>query len=208
MSLNFSGFMHRFADGLSAYNLPLVLRLAGDVDVATLRWSFAQLLHRHESLRTDFESTDEVVKSELATFFQVFPQGVVWGNTKDGQGYDLVLSATNGVARIDIDALTARMDRFDHARVGQSLSDVGYTSALGLLTTYAGTARSLEPWLRGSEINRDKNLRLMFQAGLYLNRYQQFTIYNDILEHSRFPTGLFSGSPGNLALLRSLLGFE
>jgi spermidine synthase len=155
-----------------------------------------------------YESTDEVVKSELATFFRVFPQGVVWGNTKDGQGYDLVLSATNGVARIDIDALTARMDRFDHARVGQSLSDVGYTSALGLLTTYAGTAQDLEPWLRGSEINRDKNLRLMFQAGLYLNRYQQFSIFNDILEHSRFPTGLFSGSPGNLALLRSLLGLE
>lgn len=155
-----------------------------------------------------YETTDEVVKSELATFFQVFPQGVVWGNTKDGQGYDLVLSAKNGLGSIDIDGLTARMDRFDHARVGQSLSDVGYTSALGLLTTYAGTARSLEPWLRGSEINRDKNLRLMFQAGLYLNRYQQFTIYNDILEHSRFPTGLFSGSPANVALLRALLGFE
>jgi spermidine synthase len=155
-----------------------------------------------------YETTEEVVKSELATFFQVFPRGVVWGNTKEGLGYDLVLSSTNGPRTIDIDALVARIDRFDHGPVAQSLSEVGFPSALGLLTTYSGTAQDLAPWLAGSEINRDRNLRLMFQAGLHLNRYQQSSIYREILDRSRFPSDLFSGSPPNIILLRAFLGLE
>jgi len=155
-----------------------------------------------------YETTDEVVKSELATFFRVFPQGTVWGNTKEGLGYDLVLAAKNGRQTIDIDALTDRLGRFDHAGVAQSLSEVGFPSTLGLLSAYAGTARDLQPWLADSEINRDRNLRLMFQAGLHLNRYQQSSIYRDILEQSRFPVDLFSGSPRNMVILRTLLGFE
>jgi spermidine synthase len=148
------------------------------------------------------------VKSEMATFFEAFPQGLVWGNTNDGKGYDLVLSATDGTPRIDIDALSARLNRADHAWVRESLSDVGYTSALELLSTYAGRARDLRRWLDGSEINLDRNLRLMFLAGLYLNRYQQSTIYGEILAQARFPSDIFLGSPQSVALLRMFLGFE
>ena len=155
-----------------------------------------------------YETTEEVVKSELATFFQVFPQGTVWGNTKEGLGYDLVLAAKNGAQNIDIDELTERLDRFDHAGVAQSLSEVGFPSTLGLLSTYAGTGRDLRSWLADSEINRDRNLRLMFQAGLQLNRYQQSSIYRDILDQSRFPDDLFSGSPRNVLMLRAVLGFD
>jgi spermidine synthase len=155
-----------------------------------------------------YETTDDVVKSELATFFQVFPDGTVWGNTKWGQGYDLVLAAKNGDPTINIDALIDRLDRFDHARVTESISEVGYSSAFSLLTTFATTGRDLRPWLAGSEINRDRNLRLMFQAGLSLNQYQQDNIYEQILAPARFPTELFSGSQQNIVLLRAFLGLE
>ncbi|MFH1764100.1 MAG: fused MFS/spermidine synthase [Gemmatimonadota bacterium] len=155
-----------------------------------------------------YETTAGVVKSEMATFFQVFPQGMVWGNTKQGLGYDLVLAATDGTPRIDIDGLTARLNRVDHARVRQSLGEVGYSSALELLSTYAGRARELEPWLEGSQINRDRNLRLMYLAGLQLNKYQQSSIYREILGRSRFPAEIFAGSPQSLALLRMFLEFE
>ena len=37
-----------------------------------------------------YQSSTDVVKSEIATFLQVFPDGVVLGNTYDGAGYDLV----------------------------------------------------------------------------------------------------------------------
>jgi hypothetical protein len=46
-------------DGQSAaYNIPLTLRLRGNLDVAALRESFADLLRRHESLRTAIEERD------------------------------------------------------------------------------------------------------------------------------------------------------
>ena len=41
-----------------------------------------------------YESNTAAVKSEIATFMEAFPNGVVWGNTQDGRGYDLVLMGT------------------------------------------------------------------------------------------------------------------
>ena len=38
-----------------------------------------------------YESDEETVKTELATFFSVFPNGTVWSNYAEGDGYDLVL---------------------------------------------------------------------------------------------------------------------
>jgi spermidine synthase len=155
-----------------------------------------------------YESTADVVKSELATFFRVFPEGLVWGNTQNGQGYDVVLSATGASPRIDVDALTARLLQPDHTYVAESLAEVGFTTPNDLLATYASRARDLEPWLAGSQINRDRNLRLMFLAGLGLNRYEQAGIYREILEHSRFPQDVLTGSPERIQRLRRSLGMR
>ncbi len=38
-----------------------------------------------------YESNTEAVKSEIGTFLEVFPNGIVFGNTNEGKGYDLVL---------------------------------------------------------------------------------------------------------------------
>ncbi len=38
-----------------------------------------------------YESNPAAVKSEIGTFMKAFPNSVVWGNTNNGQGYDLVL---------------------------------------------------------------------------------------------------------------------
>ena len=143
----------------------------------------------------------------MATFFKVFPQGMVWGNLKEGQGYDVVLSATTGTPAINLDALITRLTRVDHSFVRESLSDVGVNSALELLASYAGRAPDLSEWLEGAEINRDRNLRLMYLAGLRLNRYEQTSIYREILEYSRFPVDVFDGSPQPLAALQRLMGF-
>ncbi|WP_257139078.1 condensation domain-containing protein, partial [Streptomyces sp. rh34] len=48
-------------DGQSAaYNLPIAMRLTGDLDRAALQASIADLVSRHESLRTVFPDTDGV----------------------------------------------------------------------------------------------------------------------------------------------------
>jgi spermidine synthase len=143
-----------------------------------------------------YESDAATVKSELATFFSVFPNGTIWGNENDGGGYDTVLLGQAGPARIDVDDMENRLARPDNARVVASLGEVGFRSAINLLSTYAGQASDLQPWLRGAEINRDANLRLQFLAGMAVNTSAEGIIYNQILIYRHFPEGLFAVSAG------------
>ena len=51
----------------------------------------------------------------------------------------------------------------------------------------------LAPWLADATINRDRNLRLQYLAGMGFNLYQSEAIYADMLQYSRYPEGLFVG---------------
>ena len=141
-----------------------------------------------------YESNEAAVKSEIATFFDAFPNGVIWGNTNNGQGYDLVLLGQNEPTRIDLAAVQARLSRPEYAPVAQSLREIGFYSAVDLFSTYAGQASDLAGWLKDAAINHDRNLRLQYLAGMGLNLYQSAAIYSDMLAYSRFPDNLFVGS--------------
>ena len=52
-----------------------------------------------------YESSEEVVKSEIGTFFEAFPNGTVWGNDRSGEGYDVVLLGQQEPTHIDIEAM-------------------------------------------------------------------------------------------------------
>lgn len=144
-----------------------------------------------------YESNEDVIRSEFGTFFEVFPHGTVWGNDRNGQGYDVVLLGQADDTRIDVDAMQARLNRPDHAPVVASLEDIGMGSAIRLLATFAGQATDLKKWLTGAEINHDRNLRLQYLAGMWLNSYEEKTIYEVILAQRRFPEELFIGSGTN-----------
>jgi spermidine synthase len=146
----------------------------------------------------------ETVKSEFATFFQAFPNGTIWGNSNNG-GYDTVALGQLEPARIDIDALDRRLARPDYAAVAQSLHEVGFNLAVGLLATYATQEPDLRPWLVGAEINRDGNLRLQYLAGLGLNTSMEAAIYNEILSYHTFPRNLFVGSEERLQALEAAM---
>jgi spermidine synthase len=150
-----------------------------------------------------YDSGMEAVKSEVATFLQVFPDGIVWGNTSRGAGYDVVLSGQVEPAEIDLDEMERLLSTPEFAPVAMSLREIGFNSAAALLSTYAGRGRELGPWLVNAEINRDKNLRLQFLAGLGMNIDQRAEIYREILKYRRFPDDLFAGSPDRLKALRS-----
>ena len=142
-----------------------------------------------------YESNEEAVKSEIATFLDAFPNGVVWGNTSEGKGYDLVLLGPVDPITIDVDAIDARLKEPQYAPVARSLREIGMTSAVDLFSTYAGRKADLAPWLRDAQINHDKNLRLQYLAGLGLNLYQADVIYADMLKYvSKTPDDLFTGS--------------
>src|SRR4051812_48982238 len=113
-----------------------------------------------------YESNEEAVKSEVATFLEAFPNGAVFANTANGQGYDLVLYGPRDAGKIDIDAVQARLNAPANARITQSLRQIGINSAVDLFGTYAGRTTDMANWLKDAQINRDSNLRLQFLAGL------------------------------------------
>ncbi len=51
-------FIHRFEGPSATYNIPLALRLSGSLDVGALELALADLLERHESLRTLIDDSD------------------------------------------------------------------------------------------------------------------------------------------------------
>ena len=152
-----------------------------------------------------YESGTEAVKSEIATFLEAFPNGTIWANTVNGQGYDLVLMGQLEPTHIDIDVLDERLQRPAYTEVRASLSEVGIDSVLDLLSTYAGRADELGPWLEDADINRDRNLRLQYLAGLGINRYEQDLIYRQMLSYITYPEELFVGPGDALAWLRGVI---
>ncbi len=148
-----------------------------------------------------YQSNEEAVKSEIGTFFDAFPNGVIFANTVNNAGYDLVLLGQVEPIRIDVDEWQARLQRPEYRVVAQSLNEIGFPSAVELLATYAGRGRDLGGWLKDAAINRDRNLRLQYLAGLGFNLRMSGTIYNNMLAYRRRPDGLFSGSGPMMAML-------
>ena len=148
-----------------------------------------------------YESSLEAVKSEVATFFEVFPHGMVFANLAYGQGYDVVMLAQKEPAPIDLDEIDRKLSSPEYAPVRQSLAEVGFYSAAQLMATFAAKKPEIDPWIADAQLNRDRNLRLQFLAGMGMNLYEADRIYRDMAEHRTFPEGLFTGSSGRMAQL-------
>jgi spermidine synthase len=152
-----------------------------------------------------YETDADTVKSELATFFDVFPNGSIWGNDNNGTGYDTALLGQVEAPKLDVDAVERRLMSPEFATVAQSLRDVGFNSVLDLLATYAGQRQDLMPWLEGAEINRDGNLRLQYMAGLALNDSLEGPIYTQILSYRRYPENMLIVSDAAREAVRNAL---
>ena len=142
-----------------------------------------------------YESDLRTVKSELATFFEAFPNATVWTNTRNGEGYDMVFMGQVEPLKINLDEVQQRFDRPDYAPVVQSLREVGAGSTTALFSTYSGRRDDLGKWTAGSDINRDSNLRLSYLAGWGINSQLADVIYRDMIRYRQAPADLFTGSP-------------
>src|SRR5690606_18740971 len=113
-----------------------------------------------------YESNNEAVKSEVATFLEAFPNGMIFGNTNQGVGYDMVLVGQLEPTVINLDEIQAKLQRPEYAPIAQSLAEVGMYNVIDLFSNYAGNAQQLQPWLADATINLDRNLKLQYLAGL------------------------------------------
>ncbi|HVW09046.1 MAG TPA: fused MFS/spermidine synthase [Bryobacteraceae bacterium] len=154
-----------------------------------------------------YESSFETVQSELATFFEAFPYGTVWGNLNtDGTGYDVVLMGSVDKLPIDVDAVQTKLADPKYAAVRKSLADVGFPSVLNLLSTFAADANELRGWMRTAQINHDRNLRLQYLAGLGLNQNLGPDIFQQIVSGRKFPNSIFTGSAAAMQPIEQMVG--
>jgi spermidine synthase len=184
-----------------------------------------------------YEENMDGAKSILATFFKVFPNGILFSNDYSDNsglhGFDAVLFGINDpsdTAPIDIDALEARLNRDDYAKVAASIKEVGfgkpgisrlspgpnpmivsYPPAVALLATYAGQATDLKAWADAdpvAQINDDMNLRLQYLAGMWLDTPASTAdeilsgTPRSIMRYFRFPDERFIGSKQHVDQLK------
>ena len=164
-----------------------------------------------------YESNLASAKSMIATFFKVFPNGLIFSNDEHFEGYDAVLLGQKDPAPINLDSLQQLLDRQDYYAVRMSLMQVGFGSneiwlpnpdqhiAISLFSTFAGRASAMGDWTQNAQINRDSNLRLQYLAGMYFNSYLSTKILQSILSHYRFPQDLFVGSPQSIEIQKDAL---
>ena len=153
-----------------------------------------------------YESDEKTVKSEVATFLEVFSHGSIWANTVNGSGYDLVFMGPAEPLTINLDELQERLNRPDYAAVAQSLREIGVNSPIDLFSTYAGQKSDLSPWYAGVELNLDRDLRLQYLGGWGINSRLEDVIYQQMLKFRRPPRNLFTGSPERLRVLFNAMG--
>lgn len=145
-----------------------------------------------------YESTPEVVKSQLATFFGVFPRGIIFANQGEETNSDTVVFGELDPKPIEPDRIQQRLDSPGYRGVRKSLADVQFHSATDLLSTYVGQASDLTNWLKGAQINTDRNLRLQYLSGMGSNAARAAEIYEELLRYRQFPKHLFVTSQPTL----------
>lgn len=154
-----------------------------------------------------YQTRPETVKSEIATFMQVFPNAVVWDNVTDAAG-DIVLSGRVDETPIDLAAVEARVAAPEYAPVRNSLASIGFASTQELFATFGARGADIEPWVAGAELNSDRNLRLQYLAGegFVFATDESELIFADMTRNRTWPEAMFTGPAEKLEALREAAG--
>ncbi len=152
-----------------------------------------------------FESSPAAVKSEIATFFEAFPEALVFGNVFEGHAIDTVLVGQARKSAIWVDEIEGMLRHPAFAAVDSSLIQAGIYGAADLFGNYAGRGRDLKGWLADAQVNRDLDLRLQYLAGLGLNEHSGDAIYREMLDYRIYPDDLFVATEGTVDDLKAAM---
>ncbi len=72
-----------------------------------------------------YESNTAATKSFVSTFFEVFPNGLIFSNDEHFEGYDAVLIGQSDPSPINLDSIQTLLERDGYAAVRESLKEVG-----------------------------------------------------------------------------------
>jgi len=149
-----------------------------------------------------YETDEPSMKSELASFLEVFPEGTIWSSHIPlAGGTDLVMIAQDGPMRIDVDQIASKIEQ--NPKLARSLADVDFGYLVTLLASYFGRGPDLADWLKDAQINRERSLRLQYLAGAAVESYQQQEIYRTMATYRRYPTDILIASSAIEAQVRA-----
>ena len=133
-----------------------------------------------------YESNEAAVKCELATFLEAFPFATIWSGESRTKGYDVIAIGTE---ESSFEPRELGRRAATNPAVCQSLVEVEINSIQVLQHLFAAYGIDLQDWLRGSQINRDCNLRLQYLAGMSPDgriaqvMIEQMSIQRPLAEH-------------------------
>ncbi len=169
-------FLDQLSQGSAFYNMPMVLRVEGEIDLAQLEKSAKSLIQRHEILRTNFKQDEE-------SLFQVIHDQVDWSiNVIDSYGsseesikqqisslclepFDLEKDLLFRVHLIRVDEKTSYLINLMHHIIGDAWSTevlyrelvsiylFGEASLPKLDVQYADYATWQRDWLKGEVLD-------------------------------------------------------
>ncbi|MEU2177641.1 amino acid adenylation domain-containing protein, partial [Nocardia sp. NPDC019219] len=109
--------LNQFDPASPAYNIPMAIRLTGELDVAALRSAMADVLERHESLRTRYPAgPGGLPYQQILPVEQALPGGLEITATDDPltQVTELMLTGFDVTEQVPVRALLARAGADEH----------------------------------------------------------------------------------------------
>ncbi len=113
-------FLNRFDPGSAVNNIPVAIRLSGALDVSALRAAVADLIGRHESLRTVYPETDGVASQVIMPAVQVVPDVIpvpVRVEDVSSQVIDVVSAGFDVTSEVPLRAALFEIDDNEHVLV-------------------------------------------------------------------------------------------
>ncbi|MFB7953782.1 non-ribosomal peptide synthase/polyketide synthase [Streptomyces sp. NPDC056045] len=89
-------FINRFDEQSSTYNMPFAVRLRGALDASALRTALADVVERHQSLRTTFPEVDGVPCQHVLSVDEAAPAMPVVVTTEESLPQELAAAAAEG----------------------------------------------------------------------------------------------------------------